>query len=91
MNNNYPILHSLVELAEKLSIRVVFKNLKDDEFAINSGMCSLKGDTLIIIDSRSSLQEKVNALIRELKKFNLDSIFITPALREILEDQDVPF
>ncbi len=89
-NNNDSILHSLIGLAEKLSIRVIFKNLQDDEFLIRSGMCSVKGDTLIIIDSRSNLEEKIKALIGELKKFNLDNIFIAPALREILEKQDGP-
>lgn len=88
MNDNDSLLQSLVDLAEKLSIRVIFRNLKDDEFVIRSGMCSVKGDTLIIIDSRVSLKEKINTLCRELKKFNLDNIFISPAMRDILEGQD---
>ena len=91
MNYNDSFLHSLVELAEKLSVRVIFKNLKDDKFVIKSGMCSVKGDTFIIVDSRVSLEEKVKTLCRELKKFNLDRIFISPALRDLLEKQDESF
>ncbi len=91
MNSNDSLLQSLIELAEKLSVRVIFKNLKDDEFVIKSGMCSIKGDTLIIIDSRVSLEEKVKTLCQELKKFNLDNIFISPAIRDILQGQNESF
>ncbi len=91
MNPNDSLLQSLVDLAEKLSVKVIFKNLKDDEFVIKSGMCSVKGDTLIIIDSRVSLEEKVKTLCQELKKFNLDNIFISPVMRDILEKQDESF
>ena len=91
MNSNDSLLQSLIELAEKLSVRVIFKNLKDDEFVIKSGMCSIKGDTLIIIDSRVSLEEKVKTLCKELKKFNLDNIFISPAIRDILQGQNESF
>ena len=91
MNSNDSLLQSLVELAEKLSVRVIFRNLKDDEFVIKSGMCSIKGDTLIIIDSRVSLEEKVKTLCQELKKFNLDNIFISPAMRDILQGQNESF
>jgi|TARA_B100001964_G_scaffold23788_1_gene23815 hypothetical protein len=91
VNSNDSLLQSLIELAEKLSVRVIFKNLKDDEFVIKSGMCSIKGDTLIIIDSRVSLEEKVKTLCKELKKFNLDNIFISPAMRDILQGQNESF
>jgi len=91
VNPNDSLLQSLVELAEKLSVRVIFRNLKDDEFVIKSGMCSIKGDTLIIIDSRVSLEEKVKTLCQELKKFNLDNIFISPAMRDILQGQNESF
>lgn len=91
MNHNESFLESLVELAERLSIRVVFKNLHDDEFVIRGGMCSVKGNTLIIIDSRASLEDKIKTLCCEIKKFNLDNIFIQPALRKILEKEYEPF
>ncbi len=91
MISNDSLLQSLVELAERLSVRVIFKNLKDDEFVIKSGMCSVKGDTLIIIDSRVSLEEKIKTLCQELKKFNLDNIFISPAMRDTLEGQNKSF
>jgi hypothetical protein len=91
VNYTDSLLQSLVDLAEKLSVRVIFKNLKDDEFVIRSGKCSIKGDTIIIIDSRVSLEEKIKTLCQELKKFNLDNIFISPVLRDILELQDESF
>ncbi len=91
MDNKDLILQSLIELAEKLSVKVIFKNLQDEEFIIRGGMCSVKGETLILIDSRSSFEEQIKIFCRELKKFNLDNIFISPLLREILEDNHEPF
>jgi hypothetical protein len=91
VDNKDSILHSLIELAEKLSVKVIIKNMQDEEFTIRGGMCSLKGETLILIDSRSSFEEKIKIFCRELKKFNLDNIFISPQLREILEDDHEPF
>ncbi len=91
MNQNESLLQNLIELAEKLSVQIVFKNLKDEEFVINSGMCSVKGDTFIIIDSRVSLEEKIKMLCCELKKFSLDNIFIPLSLRDLLEGQDESF
>lgn len=91
MDNKDSILQSLIELAEKLSVKVIFKNLQDEEFIIRGGMCSVKGETLILIDSRSSFEEQIKIFCRELKKFNLDNIFISPLLREILEDNHEPF
>ncbi len=84
MDNKDSILQSLIELAEKLSVKVIFKNLQDEEFIIRGGMCSVKGETLILIDSRSSFEEQIKIFCRELKKFNLDNIFISPLLRKIL-------
>jgi hypothetical protein len=91
VDNKDSILQSLIELAEKLSVKVIFKNLQDEEFIIRGGMCSVKGETLILIDSRSSFEERIKIFCRELKKFNLDNIFISPLLREILEDNHEPF
>ena len=91
MDNKDLILQSLIELAEKLSVKVIFKNLQDEEFIIRGGMCSVKGETLILIDSRSSFEEQIKIFCRELKKFNLDNIFISPLLRKILEDNHEPF
>ena len=91
MENKDSILQSLIEIAEKLSVKVIFKDLKDEEFIIRGGMCSVKGETLILIDSRSSFEEQIKIFCRELKKFNLDNIFISPLLREILEDNHEPF
>ncbi len=89
--SNDSVLQNLVDLAEKLSIRVIFKNLQDDEFSIQSGMCSFKDETWIFIDSRSSLEKQIKTFCRELKKFNLENIFISPALRKILEEKNGPF
>ncbi len=76
----------LVELMEKLSIKVVCKNLHDEEFKISGGLCKVRGRNLMIMDKRSPLKSRITLLARELKEFNLEDQYIPPVLRELLEE-----
>ena len=44
--------------------------------------CKLKGESHVYIDRKRPLSEKIHALADELKKFDLETIFIPPLLRE---------
>ena len=75
----------LVELMEKLSIKVVRKNLQDEEFKISGGFCKVRGENLMILDTRVPLKEQVKLLARELAGRNLEDVFVPPVLREFIE------
>jgi hypothetical protein len=45
----------------------------------------VKGKNTIIIDSLLSSQEQNEVIIQALKKFNLESIYLPPWIRERLE------
>ena len=81
-------LEDLKEIASKLSIDIIPGNLFDPEIMIKSGHCKVKGKNIIIIDTLLSSQEQSEVIIQALKKFNIESIYLPPWIRERLEPED---
>ncbi|MEW6439441.1 MAG: hypothetical protein AB1640_00755 [bacterium] len=76
------ILKALEELAEKLSVRVRYDELKAFEFRIQDGGCRVKGETQVFIDRKKEAWEKIEVLARELEKLDLEGVYVPPLLRE---------
>lgn len=76
------ILKALEDLAEKLSVRIRYDDLKAFEFRVQDGGCTVKGETQVFIDKKKRTWEKVQVLARELEKFDLDRVYVPPLLRE---------
>ncbi len=75
----------LKDLAERLSITVYEKNLRQVGTRIDSASCIVKGKRLFIMDKHKSIQAKIEILAAHLSRFPHDDIYIIPALRKILE------
>lgn len=76
------IMKALEEVAERLSVQVHFEEMKAFEFRVQDGSCTVKGEPSIFIDRKRPLKEKISILARELKKFDLEDIYVPPLLRE---------
>ena len=81
-------LESLKKIATELSIDIITGNLFDPEIMIKSGHCKVKGKDTIIIDNLLSSQEQSEVIIQALKKFNIESIYLPPWIRERLEPEN---
>ena len=81
-------LESLKKIATELSIDIVPGNLFDPEIMIKSGHCKVKGKDTIIIDNLLSSQEQSEVIIQALKKFNIESIYLPPWIRERIEPEN---
>jgi hypothetical protein len=81
-------LESLKKIAAELSIDIITVNLFDPEIVVKSGHCKVKGKNTIIIDSLLSSQEQKEVIIQVLKKFNIESIYLPPWIRERLEPEN---
>jgi len=81
-------LESLKKIATELSIDIIPGNLFDPEIMIKSGHCKVKGKNTIIIDNLLSSQEQSEVIIQALKKFNIESIYLPPWIRERLEPEN---
>ena len=86
MDDNATLM-MLEELADRLGIPVRYDKIKpdEDEAIISGGLCRVKGERLIIINSNTPTTGKIQVLVDALKHFDLDGIYILPALRDLLE------
>ena len=81
-------LESLKKIAAELSIDIIPGNLFDPEIMIKSGHCKVKGKNIIIVDNLLSSQEQSEVIIQTLKKFDLESVYLPPWIRERLEPEN---
>jgi hypothetical protein len=79
---NEEILKALEEVAERLSVRIHYEEMTTDEFRAQDGCCRVKGESHIYIDRKRSIKGKIRVLANELKRFDLDDIYLPPFLRE---------
>ena len=75
----------LKELAEKLDITVMERNLKKTGFPVKSGLCKVKNKNLFIIERIKTLPEKIELLADCLADFSTDEIYVMPVIRELLK------
>ena len=81
-------LEDLKEIASELSIDIITGSLFDPEIIVKSGHCKVKGKNIIIIDSVLSSQEQSEVIIQALRKFDMESIYLPPWIRERLESDN---
>ena len=85
-------IDELEQLSGQLGIRVRYEAINIDKGSsfVSGGLCQLRGEYLIIINSRSTMTERIQILAKALKHFDLDQVHIKPAIREILDKLPTP-
>jgi hypothetical protein len=80
------IIDQFEELAERFGIKIRYEPIKQDEDLVRvvGGLCILRGEYVVIIDSKAAIRDKIRTLAEAVGHFDLDRIYIKPALREIL-------
>ena len=85
------ILTELEKLAQRIGVPVRYEALfapakKDPEGPrLRGGLCRLRGKLLIVVDEAAPLLDKIGVLSDALAKFDLEAIFVPPALRARLD------
>ena len=74
-------LQDLKALAAQLGAKVRFE--KGD---FKGGYCILKESKVIVINKITNLQRKVMILSAALKELGVDKIYLTPKIREIIDE-----
>jgi hypothetical protein len=82
------LIDLLEELAEGFGVKVRYDAIRQDEDAVYvaGGLCLLKGEYVVIVNSKATAKERINTLATALKHFDLDQVYIRPALRELLNE-----
>ena len=78
-------IEDLKNVTGKLSIKIEITDLNDREFQIQSGYCKMNGEDLILLDKNLSLQEQAEVILKTLKNFDLENIYVASWIREHLE------
>jgi len=81
------ILDQLEELIERFGVQIRHEAIRQDEDSVHvlGGLCLLRGEYVLIINSKATIRDKIWTLGIALKQFNHDQIYIRPVLRELLE------
>jgi len=77
------VLNDLKSLATQMGAKVRFER---GDF--KGGYCLLKESKVIVINKLSNLQKKVTVLAAALNELGIDEMYLTPKLREIIEEMD---
>jgi hypothetical protein len=75
------ILQELKSVADQLGASVRFE--KGD---FKGGYCIVRDKKVVVINKLTNLQKKVMILSTALKELGVDSIYLTPRIREIIEE-----
>jgi len=84
--DEHTILGQLEELAQSLSIEVRYEPIRREGPFYTGGLCLLKGEYLLIINNKATIRDKIQALAKALRRFDLDRVYVRPGLREFLEN-----
>lgn len=79
------VYEELKHLAEKFNITVSEQNFRKAGIQVQSGLCKVKNERHCIIDKHLRLHRKVAALAECLSPLPHESVFVRPAVRELLE------
>jgi len=82
---NEEILAQIEELARSLDIAVRYEKIQKESAFFPGGYCKVKGEDLIIINSRAVLDDKVEIIARALHLFDLSQIYVLPAIRDLID------
>ena len=81
------IIEQLEELIKSFGVQIRCEAIKQDEDLVNvvGGLCLLRGEYVLIINSKATTMDKIKTLATALKHFDLDGIYLRPVLRELLD------
>ena len=81
------IIEQLEELIKRFGVHIRHEAIKQDEDSVNvvGGLCLLKGEYVLIVNSKAAIRDKIRALGMALKQFDHEKIYMLPVLRELLE------
>jgi len=82
------ILGQLEELAHNLAIEVRYEPIKNEGPFYTGGICLLKGEYVVIINSKATTADQIQALAGAVKRFDLSQVYLRPGLRDFLDNFD---
>ena len=82
-----PVLEDLESAASKMGVKVTYEILQDT--IAGGGLCKVNGAYRVIIEKRGTVGEKAVTLAKALAALDTETVFLTPAARELVDKQRV--
>ena len=81
------LIDLLEELTEGFGVKIRYEAIRQDEDAVYvaGGLCLLKGEYVVIVNSKATVRDRIGMLATALKHFDLDKVYIRPVVRELLD------
>lgn len=80
------LCEELKTLAERLGLRVREEVLlREVGYYARSGTCRVRGQEVLFVDRSLPITERVAVLTDELRQRDLNGVYVSPALRRLLE------
>jgi hypothetical protein len=80
------LLGQLEELAHSLGIEIRDEPLKREGSFFPGGLCRIKGEYVLILNSAAATEDKIQTLARAVTRFDLSRVYLRPGLREFLDN-----
>ena len=84
------LLKQLEELAGKVNITIRYESLKNEDPETFGGLCRVKEQSILFLHAKAKLKRKIALITEALKRYDIDEIYLRPALREHLKRDDSP-
>ena len=84
-SNDQKLLGQLEEIAAKLNLKVRYEQIKKESRFYPGGLCRVKDEDIIIINSKAPLEDKINTFVEALGNLDLSNVFMHPALRDLFK------
>ncbi|NIP99044.1 MAG: hypothetical protein GWM98_00285 [Nitrospinaceae bacterium] len=81
-------LQDLKDTAQKLSVEIEFTRFEESDFAIQSGLCKVRGQSLILVDRALPVTRQIEIILNALRQFDLDHLYIASWIRERLDNPE---
>ena len=78
----------LVQTLERCGIFAEIRDLSDDDLNIKSGLCEIGGRKILIVDERLGEEGRIKTAVSALRAQNLDGLYMPPAIRELIENDE---
>lgn len=80
------LCEELKEVARRLGVQVREETLlREVGYRVRSGACRVRGEEMILLERSLPPAERVQVLVDELGGRDIDTVYLTPALRRLLE------
>lgn len=80
------LLSELEILARRLGMTIRYEAIKIDGGLHPGGYCRVRGQEMILISRKATVQDKIAVLVEALRRRDLQDLYLLPILRKAIED-----